>query len=461
MNASTNNSEENNLIEKSDNEINDKVDKLLKSTNAIIDQNIELRERLVHIEDKINELKSITLEMIDSSLSCISELDESQDYDYGVFGMWYTQNYGAALTSFAIGKLLQKMGYSIIQIDLPRVGGEPTAYNLNNEDRKFIQSSFATTQILKVGNVNSLNNICKNFIVPSDSLWGGGYEYQLYDLRGCLLGEFATQEKGIISFSTSFGAWNPKYQDSIERQYFSLLLRRFSHVSVREKRSIKMCKELFGIDASWTLDPVLLLDKEDYIEQCIESGSEEKYILAYILELNDRKKEQLEFVSSILGINVVLVPDMNEDHIAKNAYDINNTGFQLKNKISVNEWLTLIKDATYVVTDSYHGMLFSLIFEKQFITLEPKSAACRFYDISDWLGIDNRVCLTDNNQLNTALKTALNYEEINKKLNEKATKDRDELMNSLNDVTHNSLPLEKSNIRTQMLALRLKRSIYE
>lgn len=86
----------------------------------------DMRTRLIHIEDKntrLLEAEILKYKKMESDNARLYEEPEGFQYDYGIFGMWFTQNYGAALTSYALYKEVEQLGYSAVLIDLPQIGG--------------------------------------------------------------------------------------------------------------------------------------------------------------------------------------------------------------------------------------------------------------------------------------------------------------------------------------------------
>lgn len=130
------------------------------------------------------------------------------------------------------------------------------------------------------------------------------------------------------------------------------LIKKFSAVSVREESSVQLVKDNLGVDAQWVLDPTMLLKKEDYIEVCKnEPESNEPFVFAYILDMTDRKRQMAENTAKTLGCGVRYL-----------------SADKVKKEDTIEKWLANFCDAKYVITDSYHGTVFSLIFQKQFYT---------------------------------------------------------------------------------------------
>lgn len=130
------------------------------------------------------------------------------------------------------------------------------------------------------------------------------------------------------------------------------LIKKFSAISVREESSVKLIKDNLGVDAQWVLDPTMLLKKEDYIEVCKnEPESKEPFVFAYILDMTDEKRQMAEMTAKTLGCGVCYL-----------------SADKVKKEDTIEKWLANFRDAKYVITDSYHGTVFSLIFQKQFYT---------------------------------------------------------------------------------------------
>lgn len=288
-----------------------------------------------------------------------------------------------------------------------------------------------TTEILDVNEANVLNSICDSFIFGSDSLWGGGYEYQLYSLDGILFGSKIRNGKNIVSFSTSFGSWEGTSCSSVEQQYVSMLLKRFQHISVREKSGIALCEEEFGVKASWTLDPVWLLPAEEY-EKVMDSEADlpDEFIFAYIFQPLPDKLNMIKYLSDKLGKKVVFVPDLNEEH-RRQFGEFKIYDFIYYDSMTVPVWLTAVKNADFVITDSYHGMCFSIIFRKQFAALYPRDGMGRFADIQSFLNISDRINIRSTDEIEKALFRPIDYTEIESILNKKIEHDRDELRDTL------------------------------
>ncbi len=400
-------------------------------TAHIEDREIELTERCVHIEDKENRAMSAAVSVLQKNASLNMYLPDDalvKYYDFGLFGMWFTQNYGAALTSFALGTRIKDLGYSIVQIDMPEIAGERCAWNMDNPGRAFIKKFFDTTIPFKIRHANALINICSAFVIGSDSLWGGNYRYQLESLEGVLYGSF-NKSKPILAFSTSWGAFEVQEKFDAENRYMAFLFSRFSHISVRESASVETMRDVFNTEASWTLDPVFLVKKEVWESVLPESRADATpFVFAYILQPNEEKMRMVEETGRNLNLPVVFVSDMNKDHLVKFGDYRSNHSFEFKDDVRVEEWLSYMKNASLIVSDSYHGLCFSLIFEKQFVQLYPRDGMVRFQDLFKMLGYTPCYTLND---IASLLDRRIDYSSVTPKLREKIDRDNEELENCI------------------------------
>lgn len=203
-------------------------------------------------------------------------------------------------------------------------------------------------------------------VVGSDQVW-----LTLY-LPWSFLG-FLDKNVRRISYAASFGKSELNYSEK-QLNCAKRDLRNFYAVSVREDSGVFICKEKFNIDAVHVLDPTMLLDVDDYMNLCDEIPpiSEEPFLLSYILDNNDKKKQYVNYLAEINGLKVI------------NFYDLD--------VISVEKWISLFRDCNYVVTDSFHGTVFSIIFNKQFISISNvKRGNARFDSLLRMYNLSNRL----------------------------------------------------------------------
>ena len=164
------------------------------------------------------------------------------------------------------------------------------------------------------------------------------------------------------------------------------LLKRFDAVSVREEAGVRMCSEWFDCDnAVHVLDPVMLLDASVYRELAsqVTAHPGKGRIVTYILDKTSQKQSIVDFVRKAGGMDV--------HDISVNPYD---KRLPLQERIvpSLEQWLAAFADAEFVVTDSFHGCVLSILLHKKFIAVgNPGRGMSRFQSLMDMFGLDMRL----------------------------------------------------------------------
>ena len=233
-----------------------------------------------------------------------------------------------------------------------------------------------------------------------------------------------------ISYSTSFGV------SKIPKKYNDLyikFLKRINHLSVREDTGVKIVKNLTNMEAKLVCDPTILLTKEEWDEIAIrERLIKDKYILCYFLGKNIEHRKFAERLKEKTGYKIVSLNHADEyvkysDKFCDLAlYDI-----------GPKEWINLIKNAEYVCTDSFHGTVFSLIYNKLFFNFRRYnsnsnvSTNSRLDSLLNIVEVSNERILTGLEDIDEVLKYKINFETVNKNLDNYRTKSKKWLLNSI------------------------------
>lgn len=227
--------------------------------------------------------------------------------------------------------------------------------------------------------------------------------------------EFIPEEIKLVSYASSFGTEKiPHGQEDGTRRY----LGRFTKISLRETSGREIVKKLTGQTYPVVLDPTLLL-KSDEWDRYVPSKKqiEKKYILTYFLSAQKEFRKKVMDLKQETNFQVVTVP-----HVARYVQaDIDYSDI-LANGCAPGEWIELIRDAEYICTDSYHGMIFSIIYKKQFIVMKRfrdgsnMSANTRIYEVLDKLGLKNR--LWNGGNIYLQMKQKIDYDLVETKLME-------------------------------------------
>lgn len=213
------------------------------------------------------------------------------------------------------------------------------------------------------------------FIVGSDQVWRPKYN------RGRLDEMFLDFTKGIkvrrIAYAASFGTDVWEYTEE-ETTNCKELIKLFHSVSVREKSGISLCRDYLGKDTCCLLDPTLLLEKEDYLK-LVDSKPSEGNLMVYVLD----KNEDMDRLVNIVVESRHLKPFFPNVRKGSN-YPVP----------PVEDWIKGFRDAEFVITDSFHGCLFSIIFNKPFVVIGNKERGySRFENILSMLHLEDRLIL--------------------------------------------------------------------
>lgn len=236
-----------------------------------------------------------------------------------------------------------------------------------------------------------------SYIVGSDQVWRSRYNRAPGQLAA-MFGKYIPSGKKLFSYAASFGTdiWEFSEQETKELR---TLISRFSGVSVRELSGVDLCKNNLGIGCEFVLDPTLLLCDEDYrtLIKDYEYNNifnQDKLLGVYILDLNKEKKAIIDFLSERLGLTPYFMGSV-----------INGR------KLSIENWLSAFERCPYIVTDSFHGTAFSILFKKPFTTLvNPIRGTSRLTSILGLLDLEDRQSID-------SFGSSINWDSIDERLN--------------------------------------------
>lgn len=319
----------------------------------------------------------------------------------GVITFHSANNYGAILQTWALQKTLKNLGVDTGVIhyhpdiidrlyDPMRLArgwkrilkrAKVSVKNRNslvryNKFRTFMKKNFHL-----IGDYRTYNELMNAvpdldaYIVGSDQVWNtdhtGGYD-PAYFL------EFAKPGRKRIAYAASIGKDYviPKYKDN-----YKASLNDFTAISIREESLLPAIRELTDQPVTVTLDPTLLLPKDAYEEIKVKSKLKEPYILVYSIEKNKQVIWLANKLSQALGIPIVI-----RRHIPG-----------IKNKLTsfytadAGEFLGLMEGAQYVITNSFHGTVFSIIYGKPFVSMLHSDTGSRTRDLLTSLGLESHI----------------------------------------------------------------------
>lgn len=331
--------------------------------------------------------------------------------DFGIINFWWCDDHGAILTAFALQQFLRKEGFSSELLKCWRYCDEEKREGGISEvfEKQYMKSSVKTYKtyddIFAEKNNLQLNNDYIGFITGSDQVFRPEYvpdSWYLSFVKG----------KGKIAAAASFGT-DEFICDDIERfKRISDSLRTFDYISVREDSGIVLCKEKFNVDAVHILDPVFLIDKSEYVKIIHNSSlkKEKEYIFCYVRDLTSEIKCKI--------INME----------GEKKYEI----VWCSENMSIEDFLFNILNCTYMITDSYHGMCFSIIFNKDFLCIRNKKRGRARFD-----SLQRQLCLKDSNFLDENEQMdkvePIDYTAINDKLDKLSEEGKKWLKNALEE----------------------------
>lgn len=238
------------------------------------------------------------------------------------------------------------------------------------------------------------------YISGSDQIWGG--------LDPIYYLQFVDNDKKCIAYAPSFGGVKlSKFEKRKLRKY----LQRYSVLAMREHNGVELCKSVGRDDAFLVMDPTLLLSSMDYLSISVPVKQTTDYILLYLLG-ND------------MDFDISSVYEWANKHNLIVKYVASQGRLDSYEKIypNVDEWLGLIQGAKYVVTNSFHGTVFSVIMNRKFLTIPLCGAFTRMngrvIDLLSRLGLENRIYSRNMDVLSLSIE----YDKINDILLEERVK---------------------------------------
>lgn len=352
--------------------------------------------------------------------------------DIGIVGNWSYPNYGSGLTYYALYQAIKGMGKSVLMINWPKSAKwKPDSYAQLFEKQPYEPYEIAPLAQTRSG-LRELNDRCGMFVLGSDQLLNNNL-YHWMDKFMQL--DWVCSHKRKIAYAASFGydyIWGNE-KDRLELAYF---LKRFDAFSVRETSGVELAKKYYGVIAQAVPDPIFLLPASCYVQLAAKSKKKEAkqpYLFCYILDTSKEKADILKECAVTLHVRLKSVLDRSQDAVTvKNMWDI-----QTEDSLSVEAWLWEIQNCRYMVTDSFHGMCFAIMFHKPFLAVCNESrGGARFTSILEELGLRNRLAhsVTELREKTKLLQKPIDYKIVQNKLNQMSARGYQWLIEALQGV---------------------------
>lgn len=310
----------------------------------------------------------------------------TKKYDVGYVGWWDSTNYGSTLTSYAMNRTLRNMGKSVLMLEYPKQPRHlPHGKRFGAE---FAEHFFDECFVTPDAKFDRYNNMCDTFVVGSDQLWN--YHANSYSTPTYFFLDFADGKHKKIAFATSFGGDFDSYPQELKIKV-GYYLHRFDSVSVREKSGVELCARAFNIDVDHVLDPVFLCQPSDYdeIENLSQISTPSDYVISYILDPTVEKIEMVRLIARELKKPyLIMVDGIGSFSEKQKLVDDDHIVFDLR----IEDWIKYIRKSSYVVTDSFHGFCFSMIFHKPMVAIpNAHRGKARFDSIAQIAGLESRM----------------------------------------------------------------------
>lgn len=333
-----------------------------------------------------------------------------------------TNNYGATLQCYALSKFIQQQGHETMILNVPlqkagalrskvslwkRVKGRfKRTFNIVSENTRYPRSPKQLKQDRMFADKNMklfdqfrdkyFDNLTHEYIIEEDfekdypkadlyivgsdqvwNVWVTNYQYPIFFFS------FVKHVCRRISYAACMGG-NTNFEftnDEISK--ISLLLSKFDSISVRDKTGIDILKNRFNVSALQVLDPTFLIDSYDELlkDSSIDASN---CMFNFKFIINDAWVEVIKTIAGDLNLEIRMDTCL-----------IPIDGLPFHPLCGVQDWLKLIKTADFVFTDSFHGMVFCILFRKQFIaTPSYKGGEERYFDLASKFGLEDRVFTT-------------------------------------------------------------------
>lgn len=391
----------------------------------------------------------------------------------GIITFWQTKdNYGQVLQGYALQTYLRKLGhdpfvirynhdgrnkykkykilrkltkillifpvvkYLINRKNLRKLNSLIEYNNKKNEQRKF--DKFRKKYFYYSDRVyNSLSELKKFYpaadvlIAGSDQIWGRSWLLNNKENRAFFL-DFGSNNIQRIAYAPSFGMI--EYPDSCKKE-LSRQLAKFSAISTREQAGVKICS-VAGYNAEWVCDPTLLLYHKDYFSLFHIRNTRSNKIFIYCL--NIQKKEEIfwdEITTLAKKNDLDIKVTIGSGYIP--AYELfENTDYDYS---TIEGWLHNIHNAEFIVTTSFHGIMFCILFHKNFafVPLRGKYSTGnnRVEEILDLIGMKNHI-VNNGEDIDNVFHLKIDWEKIDEIIGEFREKSQRFLMDKINNKLH-------------------------
>ena len=321
-------------------------------------------------------------------------------------------NYGGNLQAYALCRKLNQLGYDAEQIcfdanakNKPGSIAEKLKHLLRGMKRKAVnlfqrknekknrqllkerRAAFAyfareliphSERVYNAQTIIEANELYDCFVAGSDQIWNLDWYVPTYFL------DFVNQQKTKVSYAASFGISQfSAEQKEIIKQH----LKDYKMLSLRESSPLET-EGVFPFEVKVLADPTLLLTAEDWSQIASPAVTGKKYMFCYFFGNNQESRKLANEYAKINGLKIFTIPHLN----GENSLDVRFGNFQME-ACTPETFLSLIKHAECIFTDSFHAVVFSYLFKKQFFVFkrsQKDSMSSRISSITELFGAKDR-----------------------------------------------------------------------
>lgn len=330
----------------------------------------------------------------------------------GITTFYRAYNYGAFLQTFGLQKALENK-YKVTNIDYTcdKIKNDYKLIKTTNIKKMVKSLIFLSKNIKRKNKFNKcikehikLSNINDEYdcvIAGSDQIWNikltGGYD-TIYSLE-----YFKDIKK--ISYASSVGDESLIHKNEDE---YKKIMNNVDIISVREESAKKELEKLTDKKIKVNLDPTLLLTKEEWDKYTVNKDIDEPYIFSYFVGVTQENYDTLDLLTNRLGMKTISYSENpKEKNIIKKCFT--DDPF---------EFISKIKYADLAFVSSFHGTVFSIIFNKEFYVMPPKDKGNRIINLLNKLGLSDRIITSKEDIDKIDINNKIDYKIVNKKLDE-------------------------------------------
>lgn len=365
----------------------------------------------------------------------------------GIITFHSAHNYGAVLQAYALNKKIINLGYEAEIIDYrPQFITElysvnpihklyklksiisllsiyPIRFKKYKKFQQFINNELVLSD-KKFNNYAELNDYSFDYnvyIAGSDQIWNP----EINGVMGEYFLDFVNNNMELkISYAASFGksTLDKRYEEEI-----ASYLKKLDAISVREEDGVKIVNNLINSEPIRVLDPVFLLNAVEWKEQIVIPEIKEKFILVYMMEYN---KKVVDIAGKLAKEKKIKILNISNSIKVPKGFEHN------LRDLGPKEFLGYIYSAEHIITNSFHGTAFSIIFEKEFFIVPHTKLNSRIENILNLTNLkDQQINLLNEDELHEKFIRKINFEDVRLILKKEINLSIDYLIKKLNSNT--------------------------